>query len=92
MLDCGLSMQSILHFMPLPMVPSAKFNSLPTWLPRDNHQDWQIEGVGLINMFDIYIYIHTCICIYIYVCVFHTHNNKIYVISGIKRMLWKSIC
>ncbi|XP_018344280.1 PREDICTED: integrator complex subunit 9 [Trachymyrmex septentrionalis] len=45
MLDCGLNMQSILHFMPLPMVPSNKFNSLPTWLPRnDNQQDWQIEG------------------------------------------------
>lgn len=46
MLDCGLNMQSFLNFMPMPMVPSAKFNSLPTWLPRDNHQDWQIEGVS----------------------------------------------
>lgn len=47
MLDCGLNMQSILHFMPLPMVPSNKFNSLSTWLPRnDNQQDWQIEGVS----------------------------------------------
>lgn len=79
MLDCGLSMQSILHFMPLPMVPSAKFNSLPTWLPRDNHQDWQIEGVGLINMCEIYKYVHKL-------------NNRIYVISGIKRMLRKSFC
>lgn len=47
MLDCGLNMQSILHFMPLPMVPSSKFNSLPTWLPRDNQQDWQVEGVSI---------------------------------------------
>ncbi|RLU21019.1 hypothetical protein DMN91_007635 [Ooceraea biroi] len=44
MLDCGLNMQSILHFMPLLMVPNSKFNSLPNWLPRDNQQDWQIEG------------------------------------------------
>jgi len=50
MLDCGLNMHSILHFMPLPMVPSNKFNSLPTWLPRnDNQQDWQIEGVSEIQ-------------------------------------------
>lgn len=47
MLDCGLNMQSILHFMPLPMVPSSKFNSLPTWFPRDNQQDWQVEGVSI---------------------------------------------
>lgn len=46
MLDCGLNMQSILHFMPMPMVPSSRFNSLPTWIPRDNQQDWQIEGVS----------------------------------------------
>lgn len=44
MLDCGLNMQSILNFMPMPVVPSAKFNSLMNWLPRDNHQDLQIEG------------------------------------------------
>lgn len=47
MLDCGLNMQSILHFMPLPMVPSSKFNALPTWFPRDNQQDWQVEGVSI---------------------------------------------
>jgi integrator complex subunit 9 len=45
MLDCGLNMQSVLNFMPMPMVPSARFNSLPNWVPRDNYQDWQIEGV-----------------------------------------------
>lgn len=57
MLDCGLNMQSILHFMPMPMVPSTKFNSLPLWLPRDNHQDWQIEGVCIIYFF--YYIFHT---------------------------------
>jgi hypothetical protein len=46
MLDCGLNMQSILHFMPLLMVPNSKFSSLLNWLPRDNQQDWQIEGVS----------------------------------------------
>ncbi|XP_003428131.1 integrator complex subunit 9 [Nasonia vitripennis] len=44
MLDCGLNMQSVMNFMPMPMVPSARFNSLPNWVPRDNYQDWQIEG------------------------------------------------
>ncbi|XP_048515351.1 integrator complex subunit 9 isoform X5 [Athalia rosae] len=44
MLDCGLNMQSVLNFMPMPMVPSPKFSSLSAWVPRDNHQDWQIEG------------------------------------------------
>ncbi|XP_014216076.1 integrator complex subunit 9 [Copidosoma floridanum] len=43
-LDCGLNMQSVLNFMPMPMVPSARFNSLPNWVPRDNYQDWKIEG------------------------------------------------
>lgn len=55
MLDCGLNMQSVLSFMPMPMVPSSKFNSLPTWLPRDNYQDWQIEGVGLTFINEIFI-------------------------------------
>lgn len=45
MLDCGLNMQSVLNFMPMPIVPSARFNSLSNWVPRDNYQDWQIEGV-----------------------------------------------
>lgn len=31
----------------MPLVPSARFDSLPNWLPRDNQQDWQIEGVGI---------------------------------------------
>ncbi|KAK0079575.1 hypothetical protein PV325_001050 [Microctonus aethiopoides] len=44
MLDCGLNMQSILNFMPIPLVPSGRFNALQNWIPRDNHQDWRIEG------------------------------------------------
>lgn len=48
MLDCGLNMQSVLNFMPMPLVPSAKFNNLSNWVPRDTYQDWQIEGV-IIN-------------------------------------------
>ena len=51
MLDCGLNMQTVLNFMPMPLVPSARFNSLPNWLPRDNQQDWQIEGVSIINLY-----------------------------------------
>lgn len=50
MLDCGLNMQSISHFMPMPLVPSSRFNLLPTWLPRDNQQDWQVEGVSINSM------------------------------------------
>ena len=48
MLDCGLNMQSVLNFMPMPLVPSAKFSNLSNWVPRDNYQDWQIEGVNNI--------------------------------------------
>lgn len=54
MLDCGLNMQSVLSFMPMPMVPSAKFDSLPNWTPRDNYQDWQIEGVITLQQSQLY--------------------------------------
>ena len=83
MLDCGLNMQSVLHFMPMPMVPSAKFNSLPSWLPRDNHQDWQIEGVRLFIYFLEYNY---AIIIYKLTLMLNIH------FSGIERMLWQSVC
>ncbi|KAL7299713.1 hypothetical protein TKK_0007465 [Trichogramma kaykai] len=43
MLDCGLNMQSVLNFMPLPLVHSAKFDALPYWTPRDESKDWQID-------------------------------------------------
>lgn len=43
MLDCGLTANSILNFLPLPLVHSPKFQSLPNWIsPRDH--DSQIDG------------------------------------------------
>ncbi|KAG4077555.1 hypothetical protein HA402_002982 [Bradysia odoriphaga] len=43
MLDCGLTAQTILNFLPLPLVHSQKFQSLPNWIsPRDH--DSQIDG------------------------------------------------
>jgi hypothetical protein len=47
MLDCGLSTQTVLNFLPLPLVPSARLNNLPGWMPRDV-SDPQLEGVSLI--------------------------------------------
>ena len=35
MLDCGLSVSSVLNFLPLPLVQSAKFQSLLSWNCRD---------------------------------------------------------
>ncbi|PNF25606.1 Integrator complex subunit 9 [Cryptotermes secundus] len=43
MLDCGLSTQTVLNFLPLPLVPSARLNNLPGWMPRDV-SDPQLEG------------------------------------------------
>lgn len=43
MLDCGLSAQTVLSFLPLPLVPSARLNSLPNWMPRDCNNS-QLEG------------------------------------------------
>ncbi|XP_019872294.2 integrator complex subunit 9 [Aethina tumida] len=43
MLDCGLSMQSVLNFLPLPFVPSNKLQNLPTWMPPDV-SDPDLEG------------------------------------------------
>jgi hypothetical protein len=45
MLDCGLSTQTVLNFLPLPLVPSARLNNLPGWMPRDV-SDPQLEGVS----------------------------------------------
>ena len=44
MLDCGLDMGSAMNFLPLPLVPSQKLNSLNSWMPRD--PDSQLEGVS----------------------------------------------
>lgn len=45
MLDCGLITQTVLNFLPLPLVPSARLNNLPSWIPR-NCPDPQVEGVS----------------------------------------------
>lgn len=43
MLDCGLSSQTVLNFLPLPLVQSSRFQSLPNWIcPRDH--DAQVDG------------------------------------------------
>ncbi|XP_063600129.1 integrator complex subunit 9-like [Penaeus indicus] len=42
MLDCGLDMSSVSHFLPLPLVASHRLGSLSTWVPRD--ADSQLEG------------------------------------------------
>lgn len=43
MLDCGLSSQTVLNFLPMPLVQSARFQSLPNWIcPREH--DAQIDG------------------------------------------------
>ncbi|EAL39840.2 AGAP005494-PA [Anopheles gambiae str. PEST] len=41
MLDCGLSISSVLNFLPLPLVQSPKFQCLPNWNCRDS--DIQLE-------------------------------------------------
>lgn len=43
MLDCGLSTQSVLNFLPLPLVPNSRLNSLLNWMPRDV-SDPNLEG------------------------------------------------
>ncbi|KAG7173243.1 Integrator complex subunit 9-like [Homarus americanus] len=42
MLDCGLDMSSVSHFLPLPLVASQRLSNLSTWVPRD--ADSQLEG------------------------------------------------
>ncbi|XP_030745893.1 integrator complex subunit 9 [Sitophilus oryzae] len=43
MLDCGLSMQSVLNFLPLSFVPSNKFLNLNSYMPPDV-SDTDLEG------------------------------------------------
>ncbi|KAK6619622.1 hypothetical protein RUM43_012379 [Polyplax serrata] len=43
MLDCGLSAQSVLNFLPLPLVHSSRLSNLPSWMPRDC-MDSQLDG------------------------------------------------
>lgn len=43
MVDCGLTCQTVLNFLPLPLVQSSRFQSLPNWIcPRDH--DSQADG------------------------------------------------
>lgn len=44
MLDCGLSMQSVLNFLPLSFVQSNKFLNMPVYMPNDV-VDTELEGV-----------------------------------------------
>lgn len=43
MLDCGLCALPLMHFLPLPIIPTPKFNNLPSWIPRES-TDAQLEG------------------------------------------------
>ncbi|CAH1979174.1 unnamed protein product [Acanthoscelides obtectus] len=43
MLDCGLSMQSLLNFLPLSFVPSNKLMNMANWMPCDT-SDPDLEG------------------------------------------------
>ncbi|XP_014246665.1 integrator complex subunit 9 [Cimex lectularius] len=43
MLDCGLSAQTALNFIPLPLVPSSRLANLPGWMPRDSVEP-HLEG------------------------------------------------
>lgn len=45
MLDCGLTAQTVLNFLPLPLVQSSRLQSLPNWTPaRGEHDTPQIDG------------------------------------------------
>lgn len=35
MLDCGLDVSTLLHYLPIPLVHSEKFSKLPGWCPRE---------------------------------------------------------
>lgn len=47
MLDCGLSMQSVLNFLPLSFVPTSRLLNLSHWMPPDV-SDAELEGVLLL--------------------------------------------
>lgn len=49
MLDCGLSMQSALNFLPLSFVQSSRIQNLPIWMPNDV-TDADLEGVSLLAL------------------------------------------
>ncbi|XP_017137580.1 integrator complex subunit 9 [Drosophila miranda] len=43
MLDCGLTEQTVLNFLPLPFVQSQKWSTLPNFIPGRDH-DQQLDG------------------------------------------------
>ena len=45
MLDCGLDINSALHFLPLPLVTSKRLSQLSSWIPRDSPDAGQLDGV-----------------------------------------------
>ena len=44
MLDCGLDICTILNYLPIPLIPSSRLASLPTWKPKDQVIP-QLDGV-----------------------------------------------
>ena len=46
MLDCGLDINSALHFLPLPLVSSRRLAGLPNWVPRDTPDASLLDGVN----------------------------------------------
>lgn len=76
MLDCGLITQTVLNFLPLPLVPSARLNNLPSWVPR-NCPDPRLEGVSIQN----FAFISNI-----------ERNCKSYLILGTERMLFACVC
>lgn len=45
MLDCGLDINSALHFLPLPLVASKRLSNLPNWIPKDAQDAALLDGV-----------------------------------------------
>lgn len=66
MLDCGLSAQSVLNFLPLPLVHSSRLSNLPSWMPRDC-MDSQLDGVSFLFVNKLKT---TVIMIHIYLILF----------------------
>jgi hypothetical protein len=46
MLDCALDSSTVLNFMPIPLVQSAKLCQLPRYLPKDGNNDHNVDGVS----------------------------------------------
>lgn len=55
MLDCGLSVQTVLNFLPLSFVTSTRLLNLSNWVPHDS-TDPELEGVCLYKLVDFVYY------------------------------------